>query len=185
MFIAILTVTLAGSLCALDLALTLAVIRRLRQHTAALSRLQSANGSYAPPDSMILPAGLPFDDFTTTLEDGQPLSGEELSGRTIFGFFSPGCEACSDRIPDFITYAGAIAGQGDQALAVIVGPRTDAGTYADQLRSVARLVIEPPGGPVSTAFAVAGFPAFCLVGSDRTVVASGYNLDTFPALSST
>lgn len=181
MSVLVLAVTIVGALCALDLVLTLAVVRRLREHTTALRGLRSADGA-VPADHM-LPAGTSIGSFTTTTDDGEPLSADVLTGHTLVGFFSPGCEACSARLPDFVDHARTIPGGREQVLAVVVGGGHDPTPYTDTLRRVARLVAEEPGGPVATAFSVEGFPSFYLVGADGAIVVSGYGLDAFPAAS--
>jgi hypothetical protein len=64
---------------------------------------------------------------------------------------------------------------------VIIAEPDDAEVLVAQVRSLAMVVIEPPDGPVSKAFAVQGFPALAIV-EDGTVTASGSELDAFPAL---
>jgi hypothetical protein len=172
-------VVLVGLLCLLDLLLTVGVIQRLRQHTELLNKLQ-AGPAMAMPDVM-LPAGSEVGEFAATTTDGTPVSRELLAGRTFVGFFTPGCQPCKEKLPTFLEAAPAFSGGREQVLAVVVaGPEEGAETTA-QLNPVARVVLEPPDGPVAKAFGTTGFPAFGLV-DGRQVIASGFELDELPVL---
>ena len=172
-------VVLVGAVCALDLLLSIGVIRRLRVHTTLLDQLRDAS---ATPDVM-LPAGAPPGDFAATTVDGERLSAESL-GPTLVGFFMPHCGGCAEELPNFVRYARAAVDGPHRPLAVVVaeddGDEEVAG-YIAKLGAVARVVRETPAGPLASAFSVTGFPAFCLVGADRAVVASGHRVDALPA----
>lgn len=71
----------------LNLVLTVGVIRRLREHTEQLSRV-----ALSSPDP-ILHVGDRVGDFAVTTTDGEQLSDDRFTGRTLVGFFSPGCPA--------------------------------------------------------------------------------------------
>jgi hypothetical protein len=42
------------------------------------------------------------------------------------------------------------------------------------------VVIEPPDGPVATAFGVQAFPTLCLIAADGTVLAGGNAIHEMP-----
>jgi hypothetical protein len=60
-----------------------------------------------------------------------------------------------------------------QALAVIAAGGSavavEESDKVEQLRPTAQVVVEPPDGPVTRAFAVKGWPALCRLGEDGTI----------------
>jgi AhpC/TSA family protein len=171
-------VVLVGLLCLLDLLLTVGVIQRLRQHTELLNKLQ-AGAAGGPAPEVMLPAGSEVGEFAATTTDGDPVSRELLAGRTLVGFFSPGCQPCKEKLPGFVAAAPGVAGGRQQVLAVVVGGQEEDAEVTARLTPVARVVVEPPDGPVAGAFGATGFPAFALLDAHR-VVASGWELEALP-----
>src|SRR6188768_2816837 len=87
--------TFAIVLGLLNLLLLLGVIKRLRDQTA----------TPAPPLAQVmLPAGQAPGDFSVSTVDGETLTREDLSGHLV-GFFTSGCPACTERLPEFATRA--------------------------------------------------------------------------------
>lgn len=161
-----------GAAVALNITLTVGVIRRLREHSTQLAQLRN-------PDSVMAPVETVTGEFSVRTLDGEKLSERDWRGLTLVGFFSPTCSACHERLPQFIEHASRMPGGRQQALAVVVG---EEGTEAQaaELTAVARTVVEAPDGPLVKAFSVRGFPAFAMVGGDRRIVATGYELDQVP-----
>ncbi|MET7328135.1 hypothetical protein [Nonomuraea sp. NPDC005650] len=153
-------VILVGALCLLDLLLTFGVIRRLRAHTAELERL-GRNGAWTG-DLMPSP-GHEVGDLAVSTVDGEPVSSETFAEETLVAFFAQGCSACEDKLPDFVSHAGAVLGGRDRVLAVVSGEPAQMVETIDALASVARVVAGQQAAPVIDAFAVRAFPAFSLV----------------------
>lgn len=167
-------IAVLGALTLLNLLLTYGVIRRLREHT----RLLAGIGSAAP----MLAPGSTVGDFAATTLDGELVSRDALSGQTLVGFFSPGCPACTERLPDFVARAATPAHGRARTLAVIAGGDESYAAQREQLAAVARVVVEPErSGPVGRAFGVSAYPVFALVDPAGEVLASGYTLDSIPA----
>jgi thiol-disulfide isomerase/thioredoxin len=162
-------------LVVLDLVLTLGVVRRLRAHGELLSRLTT--GGLAR--QLILGVGRSPATADVTTVDGGPLSTADLAD-TLVGFFSPTCIPCAERAPQFVEYARGVPGGRARVLAVVVGDPDRVTALTELFAPVARVVVEPPEGPLSTAFEVVGFPALCLLDGAGTVVASGTDLSGFP-----
>jgi hypothetical protein len=159
-----------------DLVLTMGVVRRLRAHTELLARLTT--GGLARK-LIVEPGQVPAVAEVTTV-DGARVTTADL-GDTLVGFFSPTCTPCAERAPQFVEYARRRPGGRSRALAVVVsGPDTEPGALTTLLAPVAQVVVEPPEGPLATAFEVIGFPALCLLDSTGTVLASGTDLTGFP-----
>jgi thiol-disulfide isomerase/thioredoxin len=156
-------VVVVGILCLLDLLLSFGIIRRLRQQNEALRDLREKQ-SAAEPDIMA-PAGSHIE-----------LSDVDVTGALV-GFFSPNCEPCKERMPQFIEYA---TGHRGKVLAIAAGPADEVADMVVRLGEVAEVVVEEMGGPLHNAFGTTGYPAVCLVDDDKTVVASGWEMSALP-----
>jgi thiol-disulfide isomerase/thioredoxin len=165
-----------GILGLLNLALTVGVIRRLKEQAAD----PLTHRKHALPPSLP-PAGTVVADFTVTTMDGTSLSREELAGETLVGFFSPGCEACEELLPEFAAYAASFPGGVDRVVAVVESMAEDATRYVDALSPVARVVADPPGrGILVPAFSVKAFPGVAVIDADGRIVASGGDIAALP-----
>ncbi|QFU92692.1 TlpA disulfide reductase family protein [Amycolatopsis sp. YIM 10] len=149
-------VVLAGLLCLLDLVLTLGVIKRLREHTELLARANSPRTALAPGERV--------GEFATSTLDGRRLAQADLGAETLVAFFSPTCEPCEEKIPGFLDFAREFPGGRDRVLAVVVGDPAEANWRVEDFFDVARVVVEPAEGAVSTAFGVRGFPSVLITG---------------------
>ncbi|GIH25212.1 hypothetical protein Aph01nite_35220 [Acrocarpospora phusangensis] len=165
--IVIALLALVGAVCLLDLVLTFGVIRRLREHSAALAALST------PPAAIAAP-GEPVGAYAVVTTDGEAASDADLTFEpTLVGFFSPSCPACAEHLPRFVEAAKNHPYGRDHVLAVVAG---DPGETAEQqaaLHPVARVVVENRGEGVMEALRVRAFPAFALVGTEKKVLASG------------
>lgn len=160
-------------LCLLNLIFTFGVIRRLREHTQQLASRPGATS----PELMMLGPGEQVDGFTATTTTGLTVSRAGLTGLTLFGFFSPHCRACEERLPSFQSRAAGMPGGRAQVIAVAIGSADATAELQTQLADVAQVVAEPEQSDLALAFGVRAFPAFALVDPDGTVVASGHDLD--------
>ncbi|GAA4198709.1 TlpA family protein disulfide reductase [Microbispora amethystogenes] len=160
-------VAIVGVLCAVDLVLSVGVIRRLREHSEALEALRRG-------PSVMAPAGSAVGPFTAVTTDGETVSDATLPETpTLVGVFSPGCPACAERLPSFVDAAKNHGGGRPAVLAVLAGREEDVAAERTALEPVARVVIESGGGDLTRALSVSGFPAFALVDASRRVLASG------------
>ncbi|MEJ3651517.1 hypothetical protein WEH80_00730 [Actinomycetes bacterium KLBMP 9759] len=166
---------LVGLLVVLDLLLTFGVIRRLREHTELLSQRPSMPDIIAAPGTTISP-------FAATTVEGDVIADADLVGGTMVGFFSPGCGACTEQMPAFLTAAKSHPGGQERVLAVVTGRDEDTVEQVQTLSPVARVVVVEHGHDVEKAFAVSGYPAFALMGEGGSVAVSG-SLTTVAAAS--
>lgn len=164
-------VVILGLLCLLNLVLNVGLIRRVRTHTDRLDQLAKAMSPYDG-----VPVGERVDDFTATTVGGAPVSRDLLIGRTLVGFFSPGCQPCATELPLFIEYARSMPDGPGQVLAVVTAADAGGAEYVERLAEVARVVVEGHGGALKAAFQVAGFPMLYLLGADGVVLASGFSV---------
>jgi hypothetical protein len=155
-----------AALAALNLLLTLGIIRRMREQA------QVSEGYGSPPPELILGVGERPTQFTATTVDGHEVSATSLAGPTLVGFFSPRCTPCKQWIPRFARAAAEMSAGPGQALAVVAGDPDEAGAQVSALREFAQVVVEEDAGPVSMAFAVKGYPSLCRLGEDGTVASN-------------
>lgn len=155
----------------LNLVLLLGVVRRLREHETRLAAVPGED-----PPRLIAAAGTVVGAYATRSVDGRAVDSE--SPWELIGFFSPQCDACHERLPEFRRTAAGHPGRG---LAVVVSDGGDTASLVAELGSAATVVLEQHDGPLSRAFDVRGFPAFALVDGDGTIRASGYELPLQPA----
>jgi thiol-disulfide isomerase/thioredoxin len=167
-------VVLVGVLCLLDLLLTLAVTRRLREHTTRLQRVEGRRGAVDEDalSSGKLPApGTPVGPFTATTVDGEPVSADSLADRAVAVFLAPECADCRKKVPELVSWA---AGQErERVLVVVDGRGTDPADVVGPLNPVATVVVvETFERTVIDAFAVSAFPSFCVVADGKVTDAS-------------
>ncbi|GAA4635244.1 hypothetical protein GCM10023196_079930 [Actinoallomurus vinaceus] len=164
-------VVFVGLLCAFDLILTLAIVRRLREHAAL-----PASGR---PKVPFTPPGTPLPEFTATALDGTAVTRAFFAGPTIVGLFSTTCASCRERLPEFAERVRPV--DAGRVLAVIEGDRDEAEPFVTALSPVATLVVEPVKRPVSGAFGHPAFPSFYVVDEGAVVTASLLSPSELPA----
>ncbi|GAA1035871.1 hypothetical protein GCM10009557_45010 [Virgisporangium ochraceum] len=166
----VVAVVLTTALGLLNLLLTFAVLRRLRE--AAARERDAASG--------VIGIGRTPADFAATDTDGRAVGRDDLTGRTLVGFFSTTCSACVEELPRFEARAGDLAGGRERVLAVVHGDPPAAEEMARRLAGVARVVVDDPHGPVGRAFEVRAYPAWCLL-DDGVVDRTDLGADPVPA----
>lgn len=167
-------VIILSILVILDLALSGAVIRRMRVYEAAYT---------APPDRGGLADGTPVPEFSTTTAKGAAFATGDLVGsRTLLGFFATSCTHCVAAAPALADRAGQLAAEGVDVVPVLTLDEVGAidgaaeGMRADLARA-GGLITESRPGPVAGAFKVKATPSYVLVGPDGRVLTSGYTVD--------
>jgi thiol-disulfide isomerase/thioredoxin len=166
-----------GVLCLVNLWLTIAMARVLRDHGAQLARRGSR-----PRPVVGLPPGTQVPEFTVTTVAGATVSAEDLRGqRSLIAFFSPGCAPCHEQVPAFTALARRLPGGAARSLAVICsgpgGARGQDGSadhLAQELADVAHVIREPSAGTAAAALAVSGFPSFILLDAGGRVEAGAH-----------
>jgi hypothetical protein len=167
-------IAVVGAGCLANLALTLAVIRRLRRLSGRLPAAAARPRPPGGPRTPRLPVGGRVKEFAAATVAGERRTLSQLAAeRSVVAFFSPHCHPCQVQLPEFIGYAGKVPGGPARVLAVVSGPADAAGDFARELAGVASVVVEPRRGPVATAFSVSGYPTFYVLGESGEVEASG------------
>lgn len=176
-------------LTVVNLVILLGVVRRLNQLGAQprsgppVAAAPSGSPAVAPGRTVgdFVATATGGGDFVATATGGEPISAGALNGRTLVALFTVHCRLCEALKPRFRAYARAFDGGRAQVLAVIVAPRREHPELGPDLADVAQVVIEPIGGPVSTAFGVDAYPEFLLL-NDRVVLAVGAKLEALPGI---
>ncbi|MBC6459728.1 TlpA family protein disulfide reductase [Actinomadura sp. HBU206391] len=154
----------------LDLVLTLAVVRRLREHGQLL-----ASGA-AAGRAEVMPLGAPPRDFTAADTGGRRVSPDTLTGPTVVAFFSPSCAPCLEKIPRFVDQVRGLPGD-HRVLVVMAGADEADAPLVARLDAVAQVILEPEDGLVANAFQTRGLPSMCLLDESGVIVAAGRDID--------
>jgi peroxiredoxin len=154
---------IVGAGLLINLALTFALLRRVRRHGEQLARFP-----FKMFDSAMmgdgLRAGSKVPDLKVRTVSGETRSLAGTGGtHSVIGFFSVGCPSCEKQLPEFKEYARTIPGGVSQVLAVISGNEAAAAGFARELEGVAEVVLEPHRGSVQQAMSVSTFPALYLL----------------------
>jgi thiol-disulfide isomerase/thioredoxin len=160
-------VAVTGAVLLANLALTLALVRRIRG-------LSERPAHQSHPVRAGLPAGATVPDFTAATITGETRSRGGMAGsRGLIGFFAAGCDPCHRQLPQFAELAATIPGGASQVLAVVTGDGEPAAELVRGLDEVAAIVREPEEGDLCKVFAVRGFPTYYLIGGDGQVEGAG------------
>jgi len=165
-------VVLLGLLCCLNLAMTLALVRR--------QRLEAERASQ---DAVRLPPGVPAPEFSAVTVTGSAITRSGLAGaRSVVAFLAANCPPCHEQVPEFAAYARSVPGGASQVLAVVVGG-TDAETaqLAGDLEGAASVALESVAGPLQKAFSVTGFPTFYVLDETGRIQVSAPTMRGVPA----
>lgn len=157
-------------LSCVNIVLTLALVRRLNRQPRTASPVEEMDFPLPAP-------GTPVGSFVATTTGGERIGTKNLTGRILVGFFTVGCPPCERLRPEFRALASTFPGGRDQVLAVISGGTGDPTSLAGQLDDIARVIVEPPAGQVSTAFGIDAFPAVCLL-KGNVVTAAEFDLES-------
>ncbi|GAA3614188.1 hypothetical protein GCM10022419_119160 [Nonomuraea rosea] len=174
-------VVVVGVLGGLNLLLMLAVLRRLREYDEKWAGAGMDNRA----ERRLLPEpGTRIADFTATTLDGteialrDPAGVSGAEGPLLVAFFAPDCLACHEELPRLVDHAATSPGGRERNLVVISGSADDAADIVEAVSPLARVVIEPPEGPLMTAFNVRRWPLYVLLGQDGTIQAGAGGIAT-------
>ncbi|MGW0803381.1 peroxiredoxin family protein [Nonomuraea sp. NPDC002799] len=169
---------LVAALTALNVVLTLAVVRRRRARPSAPPGAhQHGPVSAGDPELGIAP-GDRMPDFTATTADGTTVTRAELAGRlALIAFLSLDCSGCDDSVPEFGEHARRVRAAGGRVLATVVGVDAAGGELTARLAGVADYVVpEFLDAPVGALFGARFYPGFAHYGSDGVVTAASVGL---------
>ncbi len=151
-----------------NLALTIAIIRRIRTGDA---------GSQAGlTDQIGLEAGAIAPDFEAHTSDGQPVRLTDYRGvPTVLFLMSPDCPPCIGIAGTLARSAARAADRGEAYLVVSLGSPSDARRDLPELFADGLTVVFPPDGGtvIKREFRFAVTPSYCAIDADGLVVKSG------------
>lgn len=165
-------VALLGALLVVNLILTYGIIRRL----ATLGPARPAG----PIDAGSV--GTAAGPFAVRATDGGMLTREDLPEGALVGFFSPGCEPCTELLPRFSAAVRRLRLPQERVLAVVGPGPGEERAYTDELEGIARVVAGDQAEAVVAAFGVTGYPVVCQVASDGTLTVVDRDLEDLDAL---
>jgi peroxiredoxin len=166
-------VVFVGLLCFLDLLLSLAIIRRLRQEQSQHPHPAGAPGVQATT----LPVGTLAPEFTAITTTGAARTRDSLAGqRSVVAFFAAACDTCRTQLDDFADYARSVPGGAGQVLAVVSGDPDQARDIVRKLDGPVSIALEPDDSPTATAFSVWGFPSFYALDEDGRIRSAGMSV---------
>jgi len=171
-----------GLACLVNLAITLVVVRRLRELGRHLGHRSHDVDAVDDAMEVMTPHDDLVGEFSVTATTGEAVSRAGLSGVTLVGFFSPSCVACKDKLSDFVRRAKRVPGGRAQVVASVMGLSGPGADMVAALEPVARVVVEPDLDPMFMAFEVRTFPAYCLLDESGRVVAKASDVQKLPEL---
>ncbi|MCP2342826.1 TlpA family protein disulfide reductase [Actinomadura rupiterrae] len=183
---------LAAVVTALNLVLTVAVMRRWRARVGAAAAAHEhgpdQHGASPPHDhgpelhghatDLGIAAGHRMPEFTAATASGGTLTRDDLAGRPVlFGFLSLDCASCDESVPAFAEYARRVRDAGGQVVATVVGVDAGDSEMAARLADIADHVVpEFLDAPVGGAFGVLLYPGFAQYGPDGVATAAALDL---------
>jgi len=165
---AVLTVAviLIALIALLNLAVTTALVRRMRELQPTATR---------PEDG--LHRGEPVPEFTVERAGLPPLTREALRERpTLVAFFATTCPQCASHAAEFARRTAEPAFVGTRILPVLLDTGEDRRGLRALLSEAAEPVVDGTAAELSRLFRSRGTPAYFLIGTDGTVAAKGPNL---------
>ncbi|WP_405897608.1 hypothetical protein OG242_08785 [Streptomyces sp. NBC_00727] len=164
-------VVVLGLLCLLNLAVSTAVIRRLRLLGVRMDPAPGAGPAIGGP----VPA------FDVVADDGTSLDPDFLRGRhTLVAFLSTTCSACVADAPKLALRAAELDASGTRVLVVLLDDGEDARGLRRLLSPVGTLLTGENALAFMTAWRVEATPTYWLTGEDGTLAAELQDLDSLP-----
>lgn len=160
-------VVVLAVLLLVDLVLTFAIIRRLRETETKLIEMNT------PPEAG-LPVGARMPDFAAA--DGTLSSAELAGGPALIGFFSAGCRHCPAQAEHLADRAEDLNTQGVRVVSVLSVGDGATDELSPTLRKAGHLITESEPSAVAVRFQEAATPSFLLFGDDGRLLSRGHDL---------
>jgi peroxiredoxin len=158
-----------GVLCLVNLALTLYLLMAFWQQSRVAPGAQPDG-----PRPWHLKAGTMLPAFTAEAASGDSRSPGDLRGSPgVIAFFSTTCAACQDEAQELAKFAASPDRSSLYVLAVVSGPHDQAVAFSREFLAQVQVIMEPPRGPVVTAFSVFTFPTLYFVDEHGIIRCSG------------
>jgi hypothetical protein len=160
MTVLVAAVVLVGALAVLNLLLTLAVVRRLKD----------AESRRTPQPDSGPPVGTAIPEFDADTLDGDRITHDLMgTGRQVFAFYSTTCSACVLSVPHLVDYIRHHDLPPECVVVFVNGAAEHAGPFTGPLTGLASIVVESVQGSVTSAFSVNAYPTI-VISEDGTMV---------------
>jgi thiol-disulfide isomerase/thioredoxin len=164
-------VVLVATVAVVDLLLTIVVIRRLRDHSNALTALRESSPGFGLEPGDLIP------EFKARDLDERLVSRDTLAGReALLGFFSTTCEACEEQLPEFVRFAGSLTADEAEVVAVVSGASEEGTNLVEVLRRSLPVILESEGGLVTSVMEVRAFPTFYRFDPEGLLTSAGHDV---------
>ncbi len=150
----------------IDLALSIAIIRRLREVAQSLGTRGSV--STAAVERGLAP-GEPLPAFAAVTTDGEDiLSAHLIRKGALIAFFAAECDACRQHMSELRRVLDQ-SGRQPNTLVVVDGDAHAGFDLISRAEQFGQVVSEPNDGPLSRLFRVGVFPTFFVVGDSEVI----------------
>ncbi|MEU8526366.1 redoxin family protein [Streptomyces sp. NPDC048629] len=158
-------VILVGALGLLNLALSLAIVRRLRRQEE-----QRRVDPHAPSGPEV---GTKLPTFSSPTLDGEVFASESLAGgAAALSFITTSCSACDEFVADMPEFASRTGLDDSRIVVVIAGEQGKARQMADRLDGLATVVFEEAPGDISSLYSITATPTTVIADADQYVTAT-------------
>jgi hypothetical protein len=170
-------IILVGVLCLLDMLMTFAVLRRLREHSARLAELPDFTMGGPAYAAKFLDRPLP--EFSAQAVDGREVSSRSLAGRSgLIAVLRAGCGPCQEQLPTLAQLAGE---EGIIVIGVVTGSVADARGMVGQLTDTSLVVMGPDADALAKTLDADVFPTYLEVDEAGVVVRAETHLSALYA----
>lgn len=154
-------VVVLALLVVLDLALTLAIIRRLRVIGTGAAAHKGNDRTVDVFASPAIGSAIPL--VQVQAESGAPVDTATFTeGGALLAFAAVGCKPCHDQIPELREVVEARVSRGERALVVVLAPdpaSEPADDFVAAFEGLAPVVVET-GPRLGQAFEIEGYPTY-------------------------
>ncbi|MFE1553236.1 TlpA family protein disulfide reductase [Streptomyces sp. NPDC058718] len=157
---------LVGALGLLNLALSLAIVRRLRRQ----EEQRGGADRHAPSGPEV---GTKLPTFSAPALGGEVFASESLAGgAAALSFITTSCGACDEFVADMPEFAAQTGLDDSRIVVVIAGEQGKARQMADRLDGLATVVYEEAPGNISSLYAITATPTTVIADADQYVTAT-------------
>lgn len=174
--LAVAAAALITVLLLLDLLLTVAVIRRLRDHTSRLGVLEATPVRRSGPVR-----GAAFPEFSARTVDGVAVDhGQFGKGQVLIGIFASSCGSCRVHMPEFLQIAKELPRE--RVLVLVLGDPDEGDDLVRSARTASRVIVDPEASQITTGLNLPGVPMFLALDNGRITAVGTETADVEKAL---
>jgi len=169
------TVVVLTVLVLIDLTLTLAIIRRMRETAGGHAHAAPELPAEGPPPGSAVPSGL-LETVT-----GPPVDlAEATAGRGLLAFVANGCTPCHEQLPELRERVVDALARGERAVVVVLDPEGTDREITEAFAGLVPVVHENGEAAVSRGLQVSSYPCY-LECAGSAVLRTHLRVGTVPA----